>query len=508
MGAADIAARIELRQTLLDRLIGWASPEAGRRRLMHRAMLDVALTAQTRAHEAASRSDGWHPRRAGASGDADVMAEARVLRDKARHLRDNVGFVARGLQSRVDYAVGTGVVRKWSGPHAKRLDMLWRAWARQADADGVRSLDALEAAAVHAMDVDGGVLLRLRARLPEDGLAVPLQIQLIEVDWIDETRTQPSRAGNAVINGYEYDMLGRWVGAWLWDQHPGSGGVGGQPVSMQSRLVPASVLIPLDNLTRPGQRRGLSRLAPLINTVRDLHLLKDAELARRNLESRIGVIASGDPQALDGGIKSNGAPVSLGDLPSGGVLQLPGGLNLTTVQPNAAPGYLETVRHETQLACAAMGCTYEAATGDLSQMTLGTARQRRLDFMAEIERLRWHTIDPFAARIDAAFVEACRLARLIPAGAEWSCEHYYPRWRHLQPVQDVQSEVMEIAAGLRTVSAGVRERGDDPAAVHAELGDDAQRLMSSGALDLMTLLRFGHPTDPAGGGVAPAGSDA
>lgn len=476
----------------IDRLVGWIDPRAGRERLYHRTLLDHARM-QTRAFEAASKSDGWTPRRAGASGDADVSADAATVRIKARHLRDNIGFVARGLQSRVDYAIGTGVVRKWGGPHAAKLDKAWRAWCRVADSDGARVLAAIEAAALNTTDVDGGVLLRLRPRLPEDGLPVPLQVQLLEVDWIDDSRIEPSRSGNVVINGIEYDQIGRRVGWWLFDEHPGAGHVGrlftGRGLS---KLVPAAQIIPLDHIYRPGQRRGVSRLAPVINAVRDLHLLHDAELARRNIESRLGVVASGDVTAMASPID----PVKLkqgdlGDLPSGGIVQLPPGLNLTSVAPNAAPGYIDTVKFHTKLICAAGGWTYEAATGDMTEVNYSSARVRRLDLRSEIERLQWLTLDPFLCGIDDAFVAAAKLSGLIPPSAQWACDHTYPRWPHVDPVKDVSGEVMEIAAGLRSISEGVRSRGDDPEKVHADLAADASRLRGP-ALDLMTLLRWGH----------------
>jgi lambda family phage portal protein len=488
---------------IVDRLIGWINPRAGRERLLHRTLLEHA---QTRAFEAANRSDGWRPRRAGASADADVAGDAKTIRHKARHLRDNIGIVSRGLQSRIDYAVGTGIVRKWTGPHATKLADLWAQFERQADADGMLSLSAMEGSAVHATDVDGEVLLRIRPRLPEDGLAVPVQLQMLEVDWIDDTRRDASRSGHVVINGVEYDQIGRRVGWWLYDQHPGSAGLGGLPARLDSRLVPDAMIIHLANVTRPGQRRGVSRLAPVINTVRDLHLLKDAELARRNLESRIGVVASGDVSSMADGVRVDGkeGAQSLGDLPSGGVLQLPPGLNLTTVAPNAAPGYLDTVKHETQLICAAGGWTYEAATGDMRMVNYSSARIRRLDFRREIERLQWQTIDPMLCqRIDAAFVAHAKLAGLIPPSASWTCEHTYPRWPHVDPVKDVAGELAEIAGGLSTISEGVRARGNDPLTVHAEGAEDYKRLKASGLLDLMMLLKHAlvlHPDDePAAG---------
>ncbi|MFH7611596.1 phage portal protein, partial [Pseudomonas syringae pv. tagetis] len=81
------------------------------------------------------------------------------------------------------------------------------------------------------------------------------------------------------------------------------------------------------NPVRPGQGRGITRFAPVIARVRDLMLYEDAELARKNLEARLGVIVSGDIDSMsnadDDGPSQLGSDrdqvTDLGPLPSGGV---------------------------------------------------------------------------------------------------------------------------------------------------------------------------------------------
>jgi hypothetical protein len=66
-------------RNLLDRIVGWVSPQAGITRHFARRRLQ-------RAYEAASPRDLWRPRRAGASANADHQADAKTLRNKARVL--------------------------------------------------------------------------------------------------------------------------------------------------------------------------------------------------------------------------------------------------------------------------------------------------------------------------------------------------------------------------------------------------------------------------------------
>ena len=250
-----------VKPTLLDRLIGWANPDAGIRRFFARQRL-------TRAYSAASPLDSWRPRRPTASANADHAADARTLRSKSRALIQNVEYIAAGMNARVAHIVGTGIVPIWGGRHGPLLNELWKDFVRFADADGLHNIYGLQALATRALDADGEVLVRIRARLPTDDLPVPMQFQVLEIDWLDETR-QTSDTGNVVIHGKEYDALGRCVAYYLWDQHPGDIAVL-RARGMISRRVPAQQIIHLYAPTRPGQGRGFPRLSPVINRVRDL----------------------------------------------------------------------------------------------------------------------------------------------------------------------------------------------------------------------------------------------
>jgi hypothetical protein len=86
-----------------------------------------------------------------------------------------------------------------------------RSGGRCATRTAASTSTAMQAAAYRAMQQDGEVLIRLRPRRESDGLPVPLQLQLLEIDWLDSTAARwPT--GTTVINGIEYDHLGRSLG--------------------------------------------------------------------------------------------------------------------------------------------------------------------------------------------------------------------------------------------------------------------------------------------------------
>jgi len=487
---------------LLDRVIGWWSPDAGLRRRRARAQL-------ARAYEGAARTDGWRPRRAGASANADHAADASELRNRARALVQNVPYIARGVQALVSATIGTGLEPRFDGADADRLNALWADWEKVADADAIFDLYGLQAAAYRAMVQDGEVLVRRRTRRPTDGLPVPLQLQLLEIDWLDSGKNSTSRASNTIINGVEYDALGKPAAYWLFDEHPGETQKWFRRTGA-SRRVEAKDILPLFAPTRPGQGRVITGLAPIIARTRDLSLYEDAELQRKNLETRLGVVVSGDASVLESGITAYGSAASpsdpnsarqygdLGVLPSGGVTEVPPGLNPTLVEPKPAGGYVEYCKFNLHLIAAGLGVPYESLTGDMVEVNFSSARIRQIDFRRDVEQEQWLVVIPrLCERIASWFVDAAYLIGKAGNGkrtVDWST----PRWDYVNPAQDVAADIDAISAGLLSPSEALRRRGYKPEQVFAELGKDFQSLQSAGALDLMQFLMA------KGGGAASA----
>lgn len=473
---------------IIDRLVGFVNPRAGLLRVAARGQLQ-------RAYEGASRRDGWKPGRSGASANTDHAMDARELRVRARALVQNVPYITRGIEALVSNAVGTGIVPRSlaAGAAGEVIDALWEQWAAVADADGLGNIYSMQARAERALEVDGEVLIRIRPRSADDGLPVPVQLQLLEIDWLDSSKNGTIN-GFSVVNGVQYDGIGRVNAYWLFDQHPGE--TLGKLLRSASRPLPASRIMHLYRPDRPGQGRGFSRLAPVIGRVRDLQLYQDAEASRKNLESRLGFVASGDlSQLQEAPIPGDGQsnqPTDLGQLASGGITSVPAGMNLTAIEPKAVPGYTDYVTQELHLIAAGIGVPYESMTGDMGQVNFSSARIRRIDFKRDVEQHQWLLLIPqMCNRMRAVFMEFAQLAGKIKTpepGVDWST----PKWDYVNPQQDVQADAAEIAAGLSSFSEKLRQRGYKPELVFSELKSDLDRLQSDGVLPLLFAMKSGN----------------
>lgn len=504
----------------LDRFIGYFDPSSALRRVIDRNRLQ-------RAYEAASPRDTWRPRRGGASAQADHIADATMLRIKARSLVQNVPYIAASMDALVVNVIGTGITPRFTGDQADKLNKLWAQWSEVCDADGRLDFYGMESAAYRAMEQDGEVLLRLRSRRPDDGLPVPLQLQLLEIDWLDSTRNSLLGGnngvpdGNVVIEGIEYDALGRVAAYWLWDQHPGDATLKRGFRNSSKRVLAASI-VHLFDPKRPGQGRGITRLAPIIARTRDTQLYEDAEIARKNLETRLGALVSGDASLMANELQLNGGAATgaadaavarrtgdLGELASGGITEIPAGNTVTMVEPKAAGGYVEYVTHQLHVITAAMGVTYEMATGDMSQVNFSSARVRLQDVRRGFEHTQWMIVIPRYCRpLADAFARAAIDAGKVRESGGYAIEYDTPKWDYVNPAQEANADALQVATGLSSLSAKLRARGENPGKVFAEIASDFQKLKDLGVLDTLLFLQKGtvsvagqtaEPIDPRPG---------
>lgn len=488
-------------RNVIDRVIGWVSPQAGIARHFARQRL-------ARAYEAASPRDPWRPRRAGASANADHSADAKTIRIKARALVQNVPYCTAALSGLSAATIGTGIVPRATGPEKDKLNKLFTEWAKVCDADGRFDYYGMQKAAYGAMEQDGEVLVRLRPRRPADNLPVPLQLQLLEIDWLDSER-MGTNGGNQIINGIEYDSLGAVAAYWLWDQHPGDNVLMRGRKSQSSRVA-AQFIIHLFSPDRPGQGRGFSRFGPVISRVRDLQLYEDAEAARKNLEARLSVLASGDTSGMENPAAMAGAGEGsasagmhdMGELGGGNIFGMPAGMTFTVVEPKVAPGYVEYVKYALHLIAAGLGVPYEMLTGDMNEVNFSSARVRLLDFRRAVQQVQWLVLIPkMLVPIHEAFAEAAFLAGKVRT-RDLAVDFSPPKWDYVNPEQDVKADQAEIGAGLCSISEKLRQRGYDPDVVFAELASDINKLKALGILETLLFMQRGNlPT------LAPAADD-
>lgn len=481
----------------LDWIIGAVSPRAGIRRVVARK----AYVAAKRSYEAAGKGThlgGWTPRNA--SADTEIATAGPVLRARMRDLVRRNAYAAKAISSLETNLVGDGILPTAEN---KRANDTFAAWAAECDADGHLDFYGLQSLACREMLEAGEVFIRRRIRRASDGMTVPLQIQVLEADFLDDSVMKPSRAGNAVVSGVEFDRRGRRVGYWMFPEHPGNS-VG---TFAPSRFVPAEEIIHLYEKQRT-QIRGVPWGTPAIVAMNDLDDYELAEARRKKHEaSVVGVVTSDDDDYFGvTGTGPDGQPLPPGVLDSDGniveemqpglFLMLRRGKDIKFNQPAATPGYADNSRVTLHKVAAGFRIPYELLTGDLSQVNYSSIRAGLVEFRRLVSKTQWQILIPVMCEpLWNWFTEAAWMAGKLPSpivDVKWSP----PAWVSPDPLKDEMAAKMALRAGTQTIFQVVGAQGRDTRAHLEEYAEglelldalgltfdwDVRRVAGSGAL--------------------------
>jgi lambda family phage portal protein len=327
------------------------------------------IDALARAYEGAKpgrRTEGWVA--TGSGANAEIGPALGRLRDRSRDLVRNNPYAAKAVTALVSNMVGTGLMPRAVAEDAgvaARADRLWTAFAAAADADGLTDFAGLQALIARSLVESGEVLVRLLERRSEDGLPVPLQLQVLEADHLDSLRTGALGDGGHILQGVEFDALGRRRAYWLFPAHPGEARGG----ALVSSRIPARHVLHLFERLRPGQVRGVPWFAPAMLKLRDLDAYDEAELVRKKIEACFAAFVTGvqDEETLGRArIEPDGTRVETFE--PGMIEYLEPGRDVRFAAPAASGGYAEYLRLQLHAVAAGVGLTYELMTGDLSQV--------------------------------------------------------------------------------------------------------------------------------------------
>jgi lambda family phage portal protein len=203
------------------------------------------------------RTDGW--RAPNTSADAEIAMAGALLRDRMRDLVRNNPHAAKAVSVLVNNIVGAGIIPRAASGNEKldrEADTLWESWSSQCDADGQLDCYGLQTLACREMVEAGEVLLRRRPRRSTDGLDVPLQVQIVEADLLDATRNGSLADGGRILQGIEFDAIGRRRAYWLFAQHPGDYAVSLRR-GLESAAIPAIDVVHLYEKQRAQPKLAL-----------------------------------------------------------------------------------------------------------------------------------------------------------------------------------------------------------------------------------------------------------
>ena len=413
------------------------------------------------------------------------------MRARIRDLVRNDPYARRILDVLSANAIGEGIVPRAMTGNERRDGLLmaaWREWAETeaVDVAGLVDVYGLQEQAYRAWKESGEVFLRRvpveRAQAQALGLPLPLQIQVLEAEHLAAWREGSVEGGGRIVEGIEMDAQGRRLAYHFVARHPGE--VGTLP-TREAERVPAADVIHLFKARRPGQLRGVPELHAVALRVRALQDYHEALLFRAKIEACLAAFVTTDADAAGAPL---GADTALQDgqrleqFEPGMVTYLKPGEAVTIASPTGSGAHNDYSRQSLQAIAVGAGITYDQLTGDLTQANYSSLRAGKIEFRRMIRQEQWQVLVPrLCARLWRWMVDAGGIAGrwpLVPAAAEWTP----PRFEPIDPLKDVQADVLEVKAGFKTWSQAVAERGWHADEQIAEIRDAAAKLAAAGVV--------------------------
>lgn len=479
----------------IDRLIEWAAP----RWALRRAGARLRLSAARAYYDGASLGRRTASlRRSGADANTITRRTLPHLRQHHRDLVRNNPYAKRAVEAIVSNVGAATPHFVRNGSRADDLQELAKRHLEtpECDSDGRLGYAGIQNLCIDAIVQGGDVLVRRRRRRPADGLAVPLQFQVLEPEFLDTSKDGPVRGGGQIIQGVEFDAIGRKRQYHLFLEHPG--GVG---LRTESRPVPARDIGHFFRVERPGQVRGIPWGAAVILRLADLHDYQDAQLMRQKIAACFAAFIeepfeTSPPSSVE--TDSDGKLIE--SMEPGIVERLPLGTTVKFSNPPTVENYHEYTSVELHAIAIGYGVSYETLTSDLSGVTFSSGKMGRLDMQRNIDR--WQR-DILVAQIGQTltgwWLEAAGIIGAQVEGA--TVRHYAPSGDMIDPTREWKARRDAIRSGQRTLVEEIRSRGRDPREFLEEIRETQELLDEFGiVLDSDPRLRTAAGNEVGGGG--------
>lgn len=466
---------------LIDRTIAFFSPSAGAKRAQARALISGIENA-TALYDGAARSFRTMGRYAGnTSANIEYLRSAERLRDVSRDLRRNNATADNAIRVISTHVVGAGIVPTITADNKRlqaKLQKLVKSHLETTaiDFDGRHNLYGLQNLIMQTVVEAGECLIVKRTPLPERRLAVPLQVQVLDPEYLDKRMHGPAANGNNIFEGIELDQLGRRVAYYLYSEHPGGGVTWRLP---QSSRVEARDVIHVYRMDRPGQMRGIPWCAPVIVTLNDLADYEDADLVRQKIAACFSVFLEGADPQTNLAQQANAQATRLGtviDKVEPGLIQrLPNGVKASFGTPPTVSGQRDFISVKNHKIAAGFGVPYELLTTDLREVSFISGRLGLMQFHRAVDQWRWHMLIPHAC--DGVGEWFLQMAAIVLGTSldGVTIKHTPPRREMIEPSKEVMAMRDAIRSGLTSRDEELRSLGLDPEEIDKEIAESNKR---------------------------------
>ena len=417
----------------------------------------------------------------GSSVDSEIWGSLRMLRNRARQLTRDNDYASQALRLIQANVIGKGIpfqaqVKKQRGGKLDQavndqIEQLWSKWCRAqyCHTAGRLSFCDIERLLIRSIAESGEVLVRI-IKQPFGGSPVPMALEVLEADWLDDRMSgRTGENGNEIRMGVELDRWSRPVAYWFLPKHPGDYLVTGtQQANFGNPVrVPAEEVLHLFVSTRPGQTRGIPWMASSIKNLHQLDGFVEAEVVRaRASASLMGFITSPEGELQGDDVVDNERVTSF----EPGVFKyLQSGENVVVPQLDSPDGQFEPfLRAMLRGMSAGLGMSYHNLSQDYSQTNYSSSRLALLEERDNWRVLQEWMIENFHQRVFEIWLELAVLSGQLQLPLyETDPDRYrqvrwMPRgWSWVDPQKEITALREAEMAGYMTKAEIIAESGGD-----------------------------------------------
>ncbi len=407
---------------------------------LERKLAEAALRApvEARAHEATRPSRSRKLARDYGGPNQIVGADARQLRNQARHLERNHDISRNVLNVLEQNTVGSGIdvipaPRLPNQPIntvlAARLAELWDDWWDRPEVSWKYDFGKSQQLVARSGYRDGEAFYQELigpVDFLDHGTMVPFSLELLEADLVPLDFNEPARR---IQQGVELNAWGKPVAYHVYKSHPGEAGM----FRPETKRVDAAALRHIAHVDRIGQVRGLSVFASVLTRLDDIKDYEESErIAAKVAASLTAFIKKGNPEMYGAGGQDLGTTSVVPDAGEYRDLRLVPGLIADDLlvgesievidskrpNPNAETfrtGQLRAASGGVRISFSSMARNYDG--------TYSAQRQELVEQWGAYELLSEQFIAQFVRPVWRSFVYAAYLAGLVELPRGWTLRH-------------------------------------------------------------------------------------
>lgn len=356
----------------------------------------------------------------------------------------------------------------------QQLEKLFDRWAYNADnfsLDGVLSFDVFQQTVEKVRVQDGECFIRIHK------VNGTIKVEILDSARLQAINNQHLQNGNYISNGIEFDQYNRPVNYWFCRFDP----VSYAYYAGDYEVIPASEICHYFVADQQGQQRGIPDLVASSKLIEDLQNFTVAALTAKRVSASSMAFITNNPSTtqtdlLDAEDREDITPVYTEYFEAGFIGELGEGQDIKTVTPtNGVDGIEQFTNELMNQISMGLNVTKQALLADTANASFSAARLteklQQTTFRTRTNVLIQKVLKPiYIAWLKNEMVNNNNLNVSFSDFDDLVCARYIPQKPiSLDPVKDIQAEVMKLDAGLISKTQVIAELGGDPVKVLSEI---------------------------------------